>query len=175
VQALIEQLPEGSAVLELGCGRGVPHTRELARRHAVTGVDISEKQITLARAAVPDATFIREDVSELDFADGSFDAVVSLYMFGHIPQREQPALIARIFGWLRPNGALLATFGGGDAYEGVEEDWLGAPTFFASLGVDEYRRILSEAGFDLLEADVVPQLEHGRQARFLWVVARKPQ
>jgi predicted TPR repeat methyltransferase len=35
------RLPDGSDVLELGCGRGVPGTRELARRHRVTGVDIS--------------------------------------------------------------------------------------------------------------------------------------
>jgi SAM-dependent methyltransferase len=175
VRALSEQLPERSAVLELGCGRGVPFTRELARRHDVTGVDISDTQITLARADVPEVTFIRGDAGELRFEDGSFDAVVSLYMFGHLPPRDQSTLIARIFDWLRPGGTLLATLGGGDAHEGVEENWLGAPTYFASLGVDEYRRLISQIGFELIEAEVVPQLEHGREARFLWVLARKPQ
>jgi SAM-dependent methyltransferase len=174
VRELSERLPKRSAILELGCGRGVPYTRELARLHAVTGVDISAKQIDLARADVPEATFIRADVAELEFEGESFDAVISLYMFGHLPQADQAAAIARIFTWLRPQGTFLGTFSGGDAHEGVEEDWLGAPTFFASLGVDEYRRLLPETGFDVLEAEVVPQIEHGREARFLWVVARKP-
>lgn len=168
-------LPEGSAVLDLGCGRGVPFTQELARRHRVTGVDISARQIELARAGVPEATFVCADVAELDLADETFDAVVSLFMFGHLPQADQPGVITQIYRWLRPGGVLLATFGGGDAHESVEDDWLGAPTFFASLGVDEYRRLLPAVGFEVLDATVVPQLEHGREARFLWVDARKPQ
>jgi SAM-dependent methyltransferase len=173
VCALSEGLPKGSAVLELGCGRGIPYTRELARRHEVTGVDISAKQIELARRDVPEATFIQADASELELANESFDAAVALFMFGHVPRADQPALVGRVFDWLRPGGIFLATFGGGDAHEVIEEDWLGAPTFFASLGVDEYRRLLPKVGFDVLEAEVVPQLEHGREARFLWAVARK--
>ncbi len=129
----------------------------------------------MARADVPGATFICSDVDELDLAGGSFDAVVSLFMFGHIPRAEQPALIERIFGWLRPGGILLATFAGGDAHEGIEDDCSGRRPSFASLGADEYRRLLPAVGFDVLEAEIVPQLEHGREARFLWVVARKPQ
>ena len=48
-------IPAGSDVLDLGCGAGVPMTRALAAGRRVTGVDISARQIELARAAVPDA------------------------------------------------------------------------------------------------------------------------
>src|SRR6266516_783736 len=133
VRDLDARLAEGADVLELGCGRGVPATRELARRHRVTGVDISAVQVELARHHVPEASFVHADATELEIAAGSLDAVVALFFFGHVPADEQRDLIGRIAGWLHDGGLLLSTFGAGEAGEDVAEDWLGAPMFFASL------------------------------------------
>src|SRR6266536_5176883 len=71
------RLADGADVLELGCGRGVPGTRELARRHRVTGLDILAAQIELARHHVPEASFMHADATELEIAPASFDAVVA--------------------------------------------------------------------------------------------------
>jgi ubiquinone/menaquinone biosynthesis C-methylase UbiE len=87
VRDLDAKLDDGADVLELGCGRGVPATRELARRHRVTGVDISAVQIELARHHVPEASFIQGDATELEVAPASVDAVVALFVFGHVPGR----------------------------------------------------------------------------------------
>ena len=46
--------PRGSRILDVGCGNGLPATRELALRHEVTGVDISEEQIARASGERPD-------------------------------------------------------------------------------------------------------------------------
>src|SRR5829696_5984961 len=51
--ALAERLPDGAEVLDLGCGAGRPNTALLAERFRVTGVDVSERQLELAREAVP--------------------------------------------------------------------------------------------------------------------------
>jgi 2-polyprenyl-3-methyl-5-hydroxy-6-metoxy-1,4-benzoquinol methylase len=40
LDAFSERLPDGAAVLDLGCGGGVPSTRQLAERFDVVGVDI---------------------------------------------------------------------------------------------------------------------------------------
>src|ERR1700675_5167624 len=96
VRDLDARLDEGADVLELGCGRGVPATRELARRHRVTGVDISAVQIELARHHVPEASFIHADAMELEVAPASFDAVAALFVFGHVPIEEKSALIPRM-------------------------------------------------------------------------------
>jgi predicted TPR repeat methyltransferase len=167
------RLPDGANVLELGCGRGVPSTRELARRHRVTGVDISAVQIELARHHVPEAGFVQGDAADLDVAPGSLDAVVALYFFGHVPAHEQRELLHRIAGWLRDGGLLLATFAAGEPGEDVDEDWLGAPMFFASLGGDSYPPLLREAGLDLVREEVVVQHEPGHgDVSFLWVLAQ---
>jgi SAM-dependent methyltransferase len=170
---LAQRLPDGSDILELGCGRGVPATRELARRHRVTGVDISGVQIELARHHVPEASFVHADATELEIAALSFDAVVAISVFGHVPAGEQAGLIERIGTWLRDGGLLLVNFPAGDPGEDVDDDWLGAPMFFASLGRDAYPPLLRDAGLDPVRDEVVGQHEPGHgEVFFRWVLAR---
>jgi cyclopropane fatty-acyl-phospholipid synthase-like methyltransferase len=133
VEKLLELLPDGSDVLELGCGGGSPATQRLAERHRVLGVDISPQQIELARGRVPAATFRCVDATELELPPASFDAVVSLYMLGHVPRAEQAPLLASIATWLRDGGYVLATMGTANADDEVDGDWLGAPMLFASF------------------------------------------
>jgi SAM-dependent methyltransferase len=173
VRDLDSRLAAGADVLELGCGRGVPVTRELARRHRVTGVDISAVQVELARHHVPEASFVHGDVMELDVAPSSLDAVVALFVFGHVPIEEQSGLIARIGLWLRDGGFFLGTFAAGDAGEKIDADWLGAPMFFASLGGDAYAPLLGDAGLEPLRDEVVVHHEPGHgDVSFRWTLAR---
>ncbi|MDQ2967631.1 MAG: class I SAM-dependent methyltransferase [Actinomycetota bacterium] len=173
VRDLDTRLEDGADVLELGCGRGVPATRELARRHRVTGVDISAVQIELARHHVPEASFVHADAMDLEVAPASFDAVAALFVFGHVPIEEQSALIARIGLWLRDGGFFLGTFGAGDAGEEIAVDWLGAPMFFASLGSEAYLPLLRDAGLEPVRDEVVVHHEPGHgDVSFRWILAR---
>ena len=175
VEKLEQRLPERSRVLDLGCGGGGPATRTLAARHDLVGVDISERQLERARRLVPKARFVRADAAEVDFEPESFDAVVSLFMLGHVPRAKQRPLLERIFGWLAPGGRLLATLGTDGADDVVEADWLGAPMFFASHDEEWNRRAVESPGFVLEEARVVPFEEPGHGlVSFMWVLARKP-
>jgi len=175
VDKLEQRLPERSRVLDLGCGGGGPATRTLAARHDLVGVDISERQLERARRLVPKARFVRADAAEVDFEPESFDAVVSLFMLGHVPRAKQRPLLERIFEWLAPGGWLLATFGTANTDDEVEPDWLGAPMFFASYDEEWNRRAVESAGFVLEEARVVPFEEPGHGVvSFMWVLARKP-
>jgi SAM-dependent methyltransferase len=170
---LLDLLPSGAEVLELGCGAGVPVTQTLAECCHVTGVDISAEQIALAERYVPDATFIRADMTTLDFPAGSFDAVVAFYALIHIPREEHAALLARIAGWLRPGGLLFATMGSHDSPDAVEPDWLGTPMFFSHFDADTNRDLVRRAGLEIVAAEVVPEEEDGETVEFQWMVARK--
>ena len=174
VEVLQARLPDGADVLELGCGGGGPATRSLAARHHVVGVDISERQLERARRLVPSARYLRADATEVTFEPESFDAVVSLFLLGHVPRAKQRPLLERIFGWLAPGGRLLATLGTANADDEVEADWLGAPMFFASYDEEWNRQALESAGFVLEEARVVPVEEPGHGVvSFMWVLGRK--
>jgi cyclopropane fatty-acyl-phospholipid synthase-like methyltransferase len=174
VERLLTELPEGSDVLELGCGGGGPATLAMAARHRLVGVDISVEQITRAHAKVPNAEFVQADVTKLEL-DATYDAVVSLFMLGHVHRTAQEPLLRKIHTWLRPGGWFLGTMGTADADDVVEEDWLGAPMFFASFDERTNTQLLERAGFRIEDARVVPFEEPGHGlVRFMWVLARRP-
>ena len=170
---LLERLPKRAEVLELGCGQGQAARRLVEAGHRYTGVDISAGQLHHARSLVPDAEFRHGDVTEIALDAESLDAVVSLYVFGHLPRAELPALLERIAASLRSGGYLLATFARSGA-EGVEDDWLGVPMFFGSYTDPETLSLVGAAGLEIERAEVVPIVEPEGEGAFLWVLARKP-
>jgi ubiquinone/menaquinone biosynthesis C-methylase UbiE len=169
---LFATLPDGAAVLELGCGAGVPTTQLLAERFAVTGVDISARQIALARRNVPHANFICGDMTALNVAPASFDAACAFYAITHVPREEHPALLRSIARWLKPNGLLVASFSNGGAAGDIEDDWLGAPMYFSGYDGETNERLVREAGFAVVMARAETDEEFGQPATFLWIVAR---
>jgi SAM-dependent methyltransferase len=169
-----ELIPRGADVLELGCGAGLPMTARLAVGRRLTGVDISPEQIRRAARNVPEATFEVADMTALDRAAASLDAVVAFYSLTHVPRDEQPALFARIRRWLRPGGVFIASLGVEDDPGGVEADWLGVDMYFSHFSARVNRRLLAEAGFAVERAEVLTEPEDRHDARFLWVVARVP-
>jgi SAM-dependent methyltransferase len=171
----LDRIPAGSDVLDLGCGAGVPMTKALAEGRHVTGVDISARQVELARAAVPGATFIQADMTTLELPPASLDAVVAFYSLTHVPRADLPALLDAIHGWLRPGGVFMASMGAQDAPDDVEADWLGTPMFFSHHGAKKNRALVRHAGFEIEQAVVEEEPEDRHAALFLWVVARKPE
>jgi SAM-dependent methyltransferase len=155
---LLDALPDGADVLELGCGAGLPVTRALSERMRVTGVDISRGQLELARTNAPEATFIQANMDELELPERAFDAVVALHSVTH--------------GWLRLGGIFVASFGGTDNPSEVDEDWLGAPMFFSHFDAETTVALVENAGFETLRRELIQQGEHGVEGAFLWLVAR---
>jgi GrpB-like predicted nucleotidyltransferase (UPF0157 family) len=171
---LFERLPPGAAVLDLGCGTGVPVARELATRFAVTGVDLSGRSIEIARRNVPAAAFLHADMSALDFPAERFDAVVAFYSIIHLPREEHSALLGAIASWLRPGGLFVAALGAGESDNWHEDDWLGGPMYWSHYGSATNRRLIEAAGLRVLLSEEATEDEEGVPATFLWVVAEKP-
>jgi ubiquinone/menaquinone biosynthesis C-methylase UbiE len=69
--------------LDVACGTGYL-TRHLPGD--VTGLDWSERMLTLAREAGPHATFVRGDAFDLAFADKSFERVFTGHFYGHLEE-----------------------------------------------------------------------------------------
>lgn len=170
VAELAARLPAGARVLDLGCGNGAKISR-LATRFEVVGVDLSEQQLRLARANVPEATFVQGDLAELDFTPGSFDAVTALYSLVHVPREDHRELFERIRQWLGPGGLFLASL----SHVGGEDrtyEWLGVEMFFSGFDADTNRRLVRGAGFELELDELVWMREPEGEAAFLWLLAR---
>ncbi|MGH3008108.1 MAG: class I SAM-dependent methyltransferase [Gaiellaceae bacterium] len=168
---LVSRLRDGAHVLELGCGGGSPETKRLAQQFAVTGVDISPRQVERARAAVPNAEFLCADFTDLELRAASFDAVASFYVFNHVPRELLAPLLDNIHAWLARDGWLLTAFGKSDN-PGWTGDFLGAPTFFASFPPEINSRLVREAGFTIEQDEVVAWDGADTPECFQWVLAR---
>lgn len=171
---LLHQLEPGSSVLDLGCGSGEPAAVAIAKAHQITGVDISQTQIDLARGNVPTGVFLRGDAGSVDFPDASFDAVISFYTLEHLPRAEHETVLARIHRWLRPGGYLLISIEAGDL-DNVMGEWLGVPMFLSCFDPDTMRQMVTGLGFVILESAVEGQTEQGSEVPYLWLFATKPR
>ena len=172
IRGLRERVPAGGAVLDLGCGCGVPVARSLTEAGLkVAGVDLSEVQVRRARELVPGATFVQADAATVELPAASFDAVVCLYALIHMPLDEQPPLLARITTWLRPGGWFLAT-AGRQAWTGTEDDWLGsgATMWWCHADAATYRSWITQAGMTIVSEAFVPEGDSGHT--LFW--ARRP-
>lgn len=170
---LVERLPAGARVLELGCGTGIPTTRRLAERFHVTAVDLSARHVELARANVPGAEVFQADMARLDLPAASFDAVAAFYSIIHVPREEHAGLFRRIAAWLRPGGVLLAALGTRDVGAEYAAEWLGAPMYWSSHDPRTELRAIEEAGLAVERAEIETADEDGRPISFLWVLARR--
>jgi cyclopropane fatty-acyl-phospholipid synthase-like methyltransferase len=172
LRALLALLEPGCDVLDVGCGNGVPALREIARDHRAVGVDVSAKQVELARANVPNARVVHADIRHLNLEPASLDAVVSFYALDQIPRDEHADVLTRWHGWLRPGGRLLLSVEDGDR-PGSVVDWLGTPMFFSHFDAAAATRIAAEAGFAIDSAETETQFEGGSPVRYLWLSAHR--
>jgi SAM-dependent methyltransferase len=166
-------LLRGGDALDLGCGTGRHVTSTLAAAgFGVTGLDLSANSIAVAREELPSVRFVVGDMAAANFLPGSFDLVTAFYSIIHLPREEHAEVVQRAAKWLRPGGGFIASLGAscGDAYE---EDWLGVPMYWSSWDHRTNRRLLSEAGLEVLVDTVETTLEDGQPVAFQWVIACK--
>ncbi|CDI04601.1 putative Methyltransferase type 11 [Candidatus Competibacter denitrificans Run_A_D11] len=168
-------LPPGVRVLDAGCGAGEPVARYFVERgDTVTGIDLSERMLALARRQVPEATFQRMDVRALEFPPASFDGIAAVYVVFHLPRAEHAALFSGFARVLTPGGALLLTlatreYTGQDEFDG-EREFLGRRRPYSHDRPEVGLGKLQAAGLAVVSARLI---DTGGET-FYWVIARKP-
>ncbi|HQJ80439.1 MAG TPA: class I SAM-dependent methyltransferase [Methanothrix sp.] len=99
-------LPDGSLVLEMGCGDGKTLSI-MPASWRIAAVDISFQALLLARQARPDAGLLLADVCRLPFQSESFDAALAFHVAGHLFLDQRLALAKEAARVLRPGGRLF--------------------------------------------------------------------
>ncbi len=160
VAELAGLLHPGARVVDLGCGAGIPATRELASHGLmVLGVDFSVVQLRRARRLVPAARLVRADMAALQLRPASVDAVVAFYSLIHVPVADQQALFPRIRLWLRPGGYFLAIVGARQ-WTGTAP-YLGADMFWDHADTATYLRWLQAARLTPIWNRYIPEGNSG--------------
>jgi SAM-dependent methyltransferase len=126
-RVVMRLLGEGDGrLLDVGCGGGALAAALTDRGWAVTGVDVSDDQLRLARKRGVDA--VLTDATDLPFADAAFDAAVSV--FTHTDMDDFAGAVQEIARVLRPGAPFV--------YLGVHPCFIGPHSrFIRGEGVPE--------------------------------------
>ncbi len=142
-------LPMQGDVLDLGCGCGRPVAAWLIDQgRDVTGVDGAAAMIAQCRAAFPRQTWLHADMRGLDLGR-RFAGVLAWDSFFHLPHADQRAMFAVFSRHAVPGAPLM--FSSGTHHGEAMGRLRGETLYHASLAPAEYRQLLGEHGFAVLD------------------------
>jgi len=168
-------LKKGDKVLDVGCGSGLKSKYLYSKGFDVTGIDLSDKLIDIARRESPGIEFVVMDMKDADKLNRSFDGIFAQASLLHIPKKEVMKVLETLVKALKPNGYFYIGVKAKNP-EGVEESILkesdyGYPyeRFFSYFTMDQLKSY-----FNGLKLDIV--YENSQifgKTRWLQIVGKK--
>ncbi|MFX1378642.1 MAG: class I SAM-dependent methyltransferase [Promethearchaeota archaeon] len=161
-------LPHNAHILDVGCGAGIPTAKFLVEKGIqVTGIDLSQTMLNLARENVPNAQFIKMDMNELEFKENTFNGIISVYTLFHVPKKNHFEIFKRFHKILKPGGILLMNTGILES-EGTSI-FFGVPMFWSNLNPKTTLDLVKSAGFSIISEAI---LERGGEYQY-WIFGKK--
>ena len=174
VDRILEGLPVGARVLDLGCGTGEPVAKYVTERgFRVTGVDESEQMLKFARQTVPEAELVHADMVTVELVE-TFDAAVAWDSMFHVERKHHAAIYRKLARALRAGGRLLLSVGGSapaqdDSVEGFTSEMFGQTFYYSGFAPGVAHKLIEASGFEIELWEVDDPTSRGHIA----VIARK--
>ena len=174
VGRVLEGLPKGVKILDLGCGTGEPIASHIAQRgYRVTGVDESQEMLAIAREVLPEAELIHADMVSIDISE-QFAAAVAWDSMFHVLRKHHADIYHKLANCLEPGGRILLSVGGSapaedESVEGFTSEMFGQTFFYSGYAPDVARKLIEDAGFEIELWEVDDPTSRGHIA----VIARK--
>lgn len=163
----LELVPEGGAVLDLGCGSGRDSREMLERGYDVTALDGSEEMCALAEIHTG-LEVLHMKFDELDF-DEVFEGIWACASLVHVESSKMPSVLRKIRQALEMDGILYLSVKKGD-FEGYRNE-----RYFTDYQRSDLKELFAQVdGFEILDIwqsqDV--RKDH-REATWMNVLAKK--
>jgi SAM-dependent methyltransferase len=136
-----------AALLDAGCGTGA-NLAHLPGSGLRVGIDRAPEALALARRRGL-SVLVRGDVSSLPFADGCFDAAISISVIYHQWVADPAAALRELRRVLRPGGLVLVDV---PAFASLWSEHDEAVMTARRFTEPALRRLLADAGFEVLRA-----------------------
>jgi SAM-dependent methyltransferase len=130
-------------VLEVGVGTGTDAAAMQADGLTVTGVDLSAEHVAISRAAGIEARVA--SLLDLPFVTSGFEAVWSMSVLMHVPDRDMGTALSELGRVLLPGAPAALGLWGGDDHEGeLEDDEIEPHRYFNWRSNDHLKALLEE-------------------------------
>ncbi|NOX72701.1 MAG: class I SAM-dependent methyltransferase [Alphaproteobacteria bacterium] len=165
------------AVMEFGAGTGTTAIAHAPFVKHILAVDISPKMLTIARvkaevAKVDNITFEQSSIDAFTRPDASFDAILGLSILHLLIDRE--AVIAKVFGMLKPGGVFVSSTSCMDDTGGVMRGVLKVGNAVGVLPLVRFFSVAALVG-DLKTAGfAIDQQWQPENSQAVFIVAKKP-
>ncbi len=173
VAGLGDEVSADARVLDLGCGIGRMTAPMGAHFAEVVGVDVSGEMIERAKVLHADAenvSFATNSGADLaDFADESFDLVVSYSVLPHIPVDVVTAYFAEVNRILKPGGWYRYQFWVGPERQQADNDTLNIRVY----SPEDFSRLNAQSGFDVRSLQDIEYFDPVLELHPVWVNAQK--
>jgi SAM-dependent methyltransferase len=147
VTAWASTLPQGAAVLDLGCGTGVPISETLIQAGcSMYAIDASPRMVAAFQARFPDVPAVCEPIEQSAMFGRTFDGAIAWGVMFLLAENIQAEIIRRVSRALRTGGSFLFTA----PFQTCTwtDSLTGRPS--VSLGAETYRHLLTAAGLTVV-------------------------
>lgn len=147
-EKFVKLLPKNARVLDAGCGPGRDCEYFTKLGFSVTGVDLSENLLSIARKRVPGAIFKNQDLRKLRFQREFFDGIWACASLLHLKRKDMPGVLRSFFRILKSNGVLFVQLkeGKGEA-DIIDPIIANLSRHYVYYSLPELKKILEETGF----------------------------
>lgn len=158
------KLGSNDHVLDIGCGSGLFMKMADAKDANISGIDVSDEILEIARSRNPRATLTNQDMKMMSFDDRRFDLVAG---FNSLQYAEDlPGVLQEIKRVLKDDGKLvIGVWGSAAECEALKvlasiasllpEPVAGSPGPLALSEEGKLEKLLAEAGFNIIESDTI--------------------
>ena len=138
-------------VLDAGCGSGIAARYLQEKGFNVTGIDLSESQLKIAKLNSQDSQFEKMDIKKITFPKETFAGVISIGSVLHLEKKDVPLALNGFWDVLKKSGILYLSVKEG-AGEGIEKDdrYNGAEKYYSYFTREEMTSILKSEKFGVL-------------------------
>ena len=175
VDRVLDGLPAGAKILDLGCGTGDPIAKHIVDRgFRVTCIDESLEMLKFARQTVLKAKFIHANMVDLEL-DDMFDGAIAWDSMFHVERKHHAAIYQKLFQALKAGSRVLLSVGGSapdeedDSVEGFTSEMFGQTFYYSGFAPEVTRKMLEAVGFEIELWEVDDPSSRGHIA----VIARK--
>lgn len=148
-EIFLRRMKPNGHILDIGCGYGKDVKIFTDLGYQVTGIDISEKLLAIARKTSPESQFIQTNFNNLTFVDQIFDGLWASASLLHAETKSQvPEILTEWNRVFRTGGSAYIVVKQGEGEEDMKDQrYQGVVKHYCYFQEDEIKKLVENAGF----------------------------